>query len=116
MTVEAAFVGGGSGGKEIVTMASEMPDFISIEPMPNRAKEITIIYTLTFEGYYQVRVRGTETIRIALNRLSKMPNWLPGYNLRFELIDVCFHLSPPCSCIYSQSNGRHFKTTFEKES
>ena len=87
-TLEAAFAGdGGGGGKEIVTMASEMPDFVSAGPMENRTKEITIIYTLTFGGHYQVRSPATETIRLALKRLSKMPNWLPGYKLRLELIE-----------------------------
>ena len=86
-TLEATVIGGGGNGKEIVTMASEMPQFVSAGPMPNRTKEITIINTLTFTGYFQVGSRATETIRIALKRLSSIPNWLPGYSLRFEMID-----------------------------
>ena len=85
-TVEAD-EGDGGGGNGVVTMASEMPEFVSAGPMPNRTKEITISYTLTWGGYFQIGSPATETIRLALNRLSKMPNWLPGYNLRFELIE-----------------------------
>ena len=73
--------------KEIVTMASEMPDFVSLKPTPNRSKEITLICSLTFYGFFQIGTPATETIRIALKQLSMMPNWLPGYNLRFELIE-----------------------------
>ena len=80
-TLETA-VGGG-----IVTMASEMPKFVSVGPTPNRTKEITVIYTLTFSGFEGDGPPGVESVRIALNRLSSMQNWLPGYNLRFELID-----------------------------
>ena len=76
-----------SNEKKVVTMESEMPDFVSIEPTPNRNKEITVLFTFTFGGFFQVRTPATETIRIVLQRLSKMPNWLPGYNLRFELIE-----------------------------
>ena len=73
--------------KEVVSMASEMPDFVSSEPMPNRSKEITLIYTLRFYGFFPIGSPATETVRIALKRLSSMPNWLPGYNLRFEMIE-----------------------------
>ena len=70
-----------------VTMSTKMPDFFSFGPLPNRTKEITLIYTLTFGGYFQIGSPATETIRIALKRLSEMPNWLAGYNLRFERIE-----------------------------
>ena len=64
-----------------------MPQYGSVRPTPNRTKEITVIYTLTFSGFEGDGPPGVESVRIALNRLSSMPNWLPGYNLRFEMID-----------------------------
>ena len=81
----------------VITMASPMPAFVSAsESIGLRNKTIRIITTVTYDdGYYNVGAAGTEAIRLALNRLALQRDWLPGYNLEWEMVeDLCSDEEP----------------------
>ena len=65
------------------------PEFVcATESAGLRNKTIRIISTVTiFSDYFYIGPPGIEAIRFALNKLSLQPDWLPGYNLEWEIID-----------------------------
>ena len=70
-----------------LTMLSDMPNFITVDS-PGRSKEITVISTITFASdLFPIGSPGPEAVRLALERLMDLPDFLPEYKIRFELMD-----------------------------
>ena len=78
-------------GQPLLDPNSPMPDVVLAfnETSPNRTR-IVILSELNYGPPYGLGPIATESQRIALERLRRMPNWLPNYDIQLEMVeDFC---------------------------